>query len=310
MGIQDRTVRRTNRPGLGRKAGLLGLAMALAMLVSLASASFALAATSPAVSHLSRSSGPTTGGATVTITGKNFMVGGKSVVKRVMFGGSIGTKLQVKSATRLTVMSPRHAVGMVQVRVRSTSGKQSAIVKADRFTFKRPVPLITGLDPATGSTVGGNTVTITGKYFTGATAVMFGAVAATSFTVVSSTSITAVAPVEPVGTIEVTVKTLGGLTAPNTTNQYAYVDPPAVTALSPATGPAAGGTSVTITGTSLSGATAVMFGAVAATDVTVVSATSITCTAPPEAAGTVAVTVTTPFGMSPTSSVDQYIYTP
>ncbi|WP_310305549.1 IPT/TIG domain-containing protein, partial [Sphingomonas sp. BE270] len=49
---------------------------------------------------------------------------------------------------------------------------------------------------------------------------------------------------------------------------------PTVTAVSPTSGPAAGGTAVTITGTGFTGATAVKFGATSATGITVVSATS------------------------------------
>ena len=53
--------------------------------------------------------------------------------------------------------------------------------------------------------------------------------------------------------------------------------------VSPNSGPGAGGTSVTITGTNFTGATAVTFGGTAATSVTVVSATSITATSPAHA---------------------------
>jgi hypothetical protein len=86
---------------------------------------------------------------------------------------------------------------------------------------------------------------------------------------------------------------------------------PVVTAVSPASGPlAGGGTSVTITGTGFTGATAVDFGAAAATSVTVNSDTSITATAPAGAsAGAVDVTVVTPNGTSATSPADQYTYT-
>ena len=51
--------------------------------------------------------------------------------------------------------------------------------------------------------------------------------------------------------------------------------------LSPNTGPAAGGTSVILTGTGFLGTTAVQFGGTAATSFTVNSATQITATAPP-----------------------------
>jgi hypothetical protein len=82
---------------------------------------------------------------------------------------------------------------------------------------------------------------------------------------------------------------------------------PTVTGVNPATGPAAGGTSVTITGTNLTGASAVDFGGAAASHVSVVSATSVTATSP-AGSGAVDVTVTTPGGTSATSTADQFTY--
>ena len=84
---------------------------------------------------------------------------------------------------------------------------------------------------------------------------------------------------------------------------------PAVTGVSPSHGPAAGGTSVTVTGANLSGATEVKFGASAATAVSVVNATTLTATSPAGAAGsTVDVTATTPGGTSAASGADHYAY--
>ncbi|WP_417413415.1 IPT/TIG domain-containing protein, partial [Hoeflea sp.] len=80
---------------------------------------------------------------------------------------------------------------------------------------------------------------------------------------------------------------------------------PTVSSVSPATGPAAGGTSVTITGSNLSGATAVAFGATAAASFTVDSATQITATSP-AGSGTVDVRVTTAGGVSATSAADEF----
>lgn len=65
----------------------------------------------------------------------------------------------------------------------------------------------------------------------------------------------------------------------------------ALTSLTPATGVAAGGLDVTLTGTGFTDATGVTFGGVAATDFEVVNDTTITCTTPAHAAGTVAVVV-------------------
>ena len=56
----------------------------------------------------------------------------------------------------------------------------------------------------------------------------------------------------------------------------------------------AGGTSVTVTGANFTGATAVKFGATAATSYSVGGSTSITAVAPSHASGQVDVTVTAP----------------
>ena len=67
---------------------------------------------------------------------------------------------------------------------------------------------------------------------------------------------------------------------------------PAISSVSPATGSTAGGTAITITGTSLTGATSVTVGGVAATSVVVVSATSVTAFTPAGTVGAKSVAVT------------------
>ena len=64
-----------------------------------------------------------------------------------------------------------------------------------------------------------------------------------------------------------------------------------VTQVTPATGPAAGGTVVTITGTNLSGVSGVTFGGTAGTNLQVISQSPIKVTTPARAAGAVAVVV-------------------
>ena len=67
---------------------------------------------------------------------------------------------------------------------------------------------------------------------------------------------------------------------------------PFVSSVSPNSGPPAGGTAVTITGTNFAGGATVTFGSAAATNVTVVNSTTITATTPAGSAGAVTVTVT------------------
>ena len=71
-------------------------------------------------------------------------------------------------------------------------------------------------------------------------------------------------------------------------NGFTYIATPTVTSVSPNTGPASGGTAVTITGTNFAAGATVTFGGTAATNVVVINSTTITGTTP---AGGGAVTV-------------------
>lgn len=84
---------------------------------------------------------------------------------------------------------------------------------------------------------------------------------------------------------------------------------PAIASIAPSFGSVTGGTSVKIVGTNLSTASAVKFGAIAATGFTVESDTQITAVVPSsETVGPVDVTVTTLAGASPTVRADQFSY--
>ncbi len=83
---------------------------------------------------------------------------------------------------------------------------------------------------------------------------------------------------------------------------------PTVSKLAPKTGPAAGGTTVTITGKGFTGTTTVDFGTTAATKFTVNSATSITAVSPAASTGVVDVTVTTPNGTSAIVLADHFTF--
>jgi hypothetical protein len=87
---------------------------------------------------------------------------------------------------------------------------------------------------------------------------------------------------------------------------------PIVSGISPNNGPAAGGTGVTITGLNFSGGaglTQVYFGNTPAGSVQIVSDTEIIATAPAGTAGTMDVTVHSPYGVSSTGAADQFTYT-
>ena len=251
----------------------------------------------PTVTNVNPNSGPAAGGTSVVITGTNFFA-----VSAVMFGGNAAA-YTVNSPTQITATAPA-GTGTVDVTV-TAGGGTSAANPADQFSYIA-APTVTGVNPNSGPTAGGTSVTISGTNLSGATAVSFGGNAAGSFTVNSATQITATSP-GGTGTVDVTVTTSGGTSTTGAADQFTYVPGPAVTGVNPNTGPPAGGTSVTISGANFSGATAVSFGGNAAGSFTVNSATQITATSP-AGTGTVDVTVTAPGGTSATSAADRFAY--
>ena len=190
------------------------------------------------------------------------------------------------------------------------NGGPSATVTQSFTVAGTPIaaPNVTGVNPDTGSTAGGTTVTITGTALTTPVAVTFGGVPATSVTAVSPTEVTAVSPSTDAGTVDVQVTTTHGQSPLTPADHFTYVDAPAVSSVTPTSGPAAGGTTTTITGSGFTGATAVSFGSTAATSFTVDSDTQITAVSPAGTAGAVDVTVTTPYGQSLPDGGGEFTY--
>jgi alpha-tubulin suppressor-like RCC1 family protein len=201
--------------------------------------------------------------------------------------------------------------GMSDVPVPVIGLRKVASVSAGGFhmlAYGEPIPAIASVSPTLGPAAGGETVTITGVEFTGSTAVKFGTAEAASFTVNSASSITATAP-PGTGTVDITVTTPSGISPSTPNDRYTYQFAPTVRKLSAKSGPAAGGTSVTITGTEFTGASAVKFGTAEAASFTVNSATSITAISPAATAGRVNITVTNTSGASAPSKKSRFTYT-
>src|SRR5262249_54761433 len=152
-------------------------------------------------------------------------------------------------------------------------GGVTATSSATHYSYVAATPVVSSLDVTSGADLGGDTVTLTGHDFTGATDVWFGSVKAANFTVDSDTSITAASPAESAGLVNITVTTPQGTSATGAGNQFTFKAVPVVSAIDHTAGPIAGGTTVVITGNHFSGPLAVMFGDVFATSVTINSAT-------------------------------------
>jgi len=249
----------------------------------------------PTITAVTPGRGGTAGSTAVTITGTNFS--GLSGAAAVKFNGVNAASYTVNSVTEIVATTAAGSAGSGTVAVTTPGG--TATSAANTWTYVAP-PTISGISPTSGGIAGGTIATITGTNFSSTTSVTVGGAAA-SFSVLSDTSIRITTPSRPAGAATVVVTTVGG-TASST---FTYLAPPALSTITPASGPTTGGTSVTISGSGMSGATGVTFGGEPGT-VAATSDTSVTVTAPAGSAGTVTVALTTPGGTS--SLTNAYTY--
>jgi hypothetical protein len=258
--------------------------------------------TPPNITSISPSYGGTIGGSIVIITGKCF-----TGVSSVLFGGIKVKSLRVIDDTTITcVTAARTTPGPVDITVQNSIGISNVF---SSYTYII-TPKLTSISPNFGSTTGGNTVTIIGTDFIGATEVTVGDLSCSSFTVVDSTTLTCITPARiapgPVGII---VTTGGGPTKKS--SPFTYILPPVITSISPPFGGTTGGNVVTITGLNFKGASSVTFGGLNATLVKAVNDTTITCRTPVSlTAGAVDVIVRTGGGPSGAFSSFTYITPP
>jgi hypothetical protein len=146
----------------------------------------------PTISSVSPSSGPTTGGTTITITGTNFYNG--SAGATVTVGGVDATSVTIVNETTITAVTPPGALGSAAVAVTTPSGTANL---ANAFTYVIPPPTISSFFPTGGPRNGGTLVTITGTNLMDATSVTFADVnghvsGSTQLTIVSPTTVTIV----------------------------------------------------------------------------------------------------------------------
>lgn len=168
-------------------------------------------------------------------------------------------------------------------------------------------PSVISVVPDTGSPAGGTVVTINGSNFTSGTQqttplVSFGRIPATRVSVLSSAQLSAVVPAHPAGTVNVKVTTADG-TSSSLASAFTYTATSlTIKNVSPISGPAAGGTTVTISGASFQSGVSVTFGGLAASSVTLSNSNSIVAVTPEHSSGPATVTVTNANGQSATLS--------
>jgi hypothetical protein len=261
----------------------------------------------PSVSKVVPARGTSNGGTSVTIKGNHFVSGAT-----VTFGGSTATNVIFVNASTLTCTTPANTGrgGPVSVVVTNPDSQGGSLTNAFLYKLLHK-PTIASVTPTTGPAAGGTAVTISGGHYVPGTTVTFGGVAAASLTFVSAKQLNCTTPPGNPGVVAVVITNPDGQSV---TRYHAFVygsvvPAPAVSSVSPNTGPSLGGTLVTIAGINFVNGATVTFGGVAATSVTFDSSSELRCITPAFSAGAVDVVVTNPDKQIGTLS-GGYIYEP
>ena len=248
----------------------------------------------PTVATITPNTGLVSGGLTITLTGTNFRAG-----TTVRIGGTLATGVTIAgNGLSLTAVTPTSTVdGAVDVIVRTTDGQNVTV--AGGFTYRFVPPEISTITPGQGPSAGGTVITIVGANFLPNPRVSVGGGEATGVMRTSATQIVALTPAGTPGTADVVV-TNSDNQAVTRTAGFRFVPAPTLTAISPANGPAQGGTRITLTGTNFVQGASVSLGGVPASVVTVTSPTTATAVTRPSAPGAVDVVITNPDSQSAT----------
>ncbi len=247
----------------------------------------------PRIVSLAPSSGAPGGGTVVTVTGSNFVAG-----TTLALGTQTASLVTVLSATQLTAVVPAGTAGVVSATVQNPDGQSTTLPGAFRYV---EAPTLAAISPSSGDVSGGTVVRLTGSGFVAGHVVTFGNTDARSVTVVNDTTLEVVTPARAAGVVDVKLWLVDGTELATLANGFTYTrGAPTIAAVTPTSGPSAGGTTLTISGTNFAATTTVTLGGVAATDVVLASPELLRARTPEHAAGAVEVVVTNDDGQSAT----------
>jgi hypothetical protein len=177
----------------------------------------------PVVKRIFPHEGSTNGKTLVLIKGQHF-----TKAATVAFGTVSATTVTFESSKVLLARSPAEGAGTVDITVTTASG-QSETTANDAFTFVTPTgtgtpsqPVVKRIFPKQGPVTGGTTVFVLGRGFAKGATVMFGTTPAASVTVKSHHIIIATSPVEPAGSVDITVTTALGSSTPTPHDVFTF----------------------------------------------------------------------------------------
>src|ERR1039458_5442114 len=157
--------------------------------------------------------GPTTGGATVTIIGSGFLAGASVTFDGTpamgpIIGGVGYSWLPVTDGT-IICRTPAHGAATVDVVVSNPASIYTGVVYKSTitggYTYAVAAPTVIDIELPYGSTAGGEAVVITGTGFVATPTVKFGATSATSVVLYDANTIGCTTPAHAAGIVDITV---------------------------------------------------------------------------------------------------------
>lgn len=134
---------------------------------------------------------------------------------------TLDDKIEAIGADVKTLLASGVKVDLTPVLAAVTGVQNTAnAILAQDFPTPPLAPVLTGISPNSGSVNGGETITVTGSNFTGATGVLFGLVAGTDLVVTNDTTITVTSPAQPAATVDVQVVDAAGTSAIVAADQF------------------------------------------------------------------------------------------
>ncbi|WP_035838684.1 IPT/TIG domain-containing protein [Kitasatospora azatica] len=169
----------------------------------------------PFKASLSGTSGPTSGGNTITINGT-----GLSTASAVNFGPNSATPTVISDSQLSVTVPAGTGAGSVPVTVVTAGGTNNGL----SYTYE-DAPTVNTISPSSGSTSGGTAVTITGTNLATTQSVTFDGTSA-AFSVINSTTLSVATPPGTAGAVDVVVTTTGG--SATMTGGFTYVAGPGI----------------------------------------------------------------------------------
>lgn len=220
--------------------------------------------------------GPTTGNASVVLTGTGFATGAS-----VTIGGNPATGCTLQSSTSIACTTPAGSLGTVSVVVTQST---NSVTLTNAYTYKA-APTLIAISPNSGSISGGQEIWFFGENLDSSTTASFGGTPATGCHIYLDTTwgisffICNTPASATTGAKDVVVNNGGGTAT--LTGGYTYTSSgPTLSGISPSSGRLGGNDFITLTGTGFVSGAVVTIGGNVATSCTVQSTTSITCYSP------------------------------